>query len=237
MENKFELNTFGDSCELTIREGKAAPVREKKPVAVIGVISTPALFLHNRYESILKEKARACHVLVNSDAGTITLIVEENEELHDSIMGVISESDAIKNFGINDGDYMDPEGLAEFLRMRKHLFADQTEYANTFTALRSFTAKVNQEIASIKDDQGNYDMKRKQAVEHNVPKSFTISVPLFKGFPKRNIPVEILVNGSLKVTMYSAELIQLTDELREQYVKDTVEKIEQIAPDIVILYQ
>lgn len=237
MENeKLNITLPDGTTEIIIREGEAAPVREKKPLAIVGVINTPARFLKNRYE-FLEGKTRACHVLVNSDKGMITLIVEENEELHDSIMGVISESDAIKNFGINNGDYVEPESLAEFLRMRKHYFVDQTEYANTFTALRSFSAKVNQEIATIKDDHGNYDLKKKQAVEHNVPKSFTISVPLFKGFPKRDIQVEILVNSSLKVTMYSADLIQLTDELREAYVMDTVEKIENIAPDIVILYQ
>lgn len=237
MENKIEVNASGDKTELIIREGDAAPVRERKPVAIVGTIDLPGRYLQNRYNLILEDKARSCYVLVNSDNGSITLIVDESDELQDSLCGMISESDVIKKFKINDGNYVEPEQLAEFLRMRKHLFADQTEYANTFTALRSFVAKVNQEIATIKDDGGNYDLKKKQVVEHNVPKSFTISVPIFKGFPKRNIPVEILVNGSLKVTMYSAELIQLTDELREQYVKDTVEKIEQIAPDIVILYQ
>lgn len=237
MENKFKIDAPEGKCELTIREGKAAPVREKKPVEIVGNIDLPLRYLENRYEDILHVKAKTCHILVNLEKGSISLIIGENEELQDILIGIIEESEAIKKFSINNGEYYDPDSLAEFLRMRKHLFADQTEYANTFTALRSFVAKVNQEIATIKDDGGNYDLKKKQVVEHNVPKSFTISVPIFKGFPKREIPVEILVNGSLKVTMYSAELIQLTDELREQYVKDTVEKIEQIAPDIVILYQ
>lgn len=232
MENKFEINAMSEKTELIIREGVAAPTREKRPLKICGTIDLPLRYLKNRYEDQLHDIAKTCHILVNQDRGSITLTIGEHEQLHDSLEGKLVISSEIENFGINNGEYIDPDELAEFLRMRKHYFETQAEYTNTFTALRSFTAKVNQEIASIKDDSGNYDVKRKQAVEHNVPKSFGIKVPLFRETEIRYISVDILVNNALKVTMYSAELIQLTDELRKDIMVKTIEDIQKVAPDI-----
>lgn len=239
MEHDVKVAVSGDQKELIIRAGKAPDVREKNPLAINGTLDAVLIFLKNRYAPNIKENGLEynTHILVDLEKGSISLVVEENNELSDQVKGMLSLTKDITEFEINDGRYETPEELAEFIRMRKHLFASPLEYTGVFTSLKSFTAKVNQEISQMSDDKGNYEMKRQQAVEHNVPKSFKLQVSIFKGQPKQIFEVEILVNKNLAVTMYSAELIQIMDEQGKKLVEDVVAEIRQIAPEIVIINQ
>lgn len=234
MKENIEIHTAAGTTELVIREGEAFPAREKNPLKIKGSLDAPLRFIKNRIGLLPQFES---NILVNIEKGTVSLMIGEKSELHDLIEGELTPTENITQFGINNGKYISPADLSNFLRARKHLFESQAQYTEIFTALRNFKAKVNQEIAAIKDDSGNYEQKKQQIVDHNVPRSFKVNIPLFKGMPKVTFEVEILVNKDLDVTMYSTELIQITDELREKYLNEQVAEIEKIAPDIVILYQ
>lgn len=232
---KININAVPGVSEIIIREGKAIePERERKPLVIIGTIDAPFRFLKNRI-SDLTEFLHNCNIAVDKEAGKIVLSLYETSELGDSVTGTIILDENIKAFGINNGKYMTPEDMSNFLRIRKHYFESEAEYSNIFTALRNFRAKVNQQVAAIKDDAGNYEQKKEQVVEHNIPKTFKLNMPVFKGMPKVLFEVEFLVNKTLDVTLYSAQLIQLEDELRNQYLSEVVEKIAEVAPEIVII--
>lgn len=235
-EKKINITAAPGVSEIIIREGHALPVHEPGTLNITGTIDAPLRFLKNRYVAA-QLNALDCHILVNKEKGYITLVIDEKNHYCHGIAGMINVNESITKFGINNGKYVTPDEMSNFLRERKHLFESQAQYSDVFSALRTFKARVDQQINSIRDDSGNYDLKRKQAVEHNVPKSFKLCLPIFKGMPKITFEVEVLVNNSLEVTLYSTELIQLTDELRDKYVSDVVDEIEKVSPDIVIIYQ
>ena len=238
MEGKINVTAAEGTSTLIIRDGEAEPIHERKPLDITGTIDTPARFLRNRVLLIGTIAGyKACHVLVDKSVGQISLSIDENSDFADYVTGKIVISDVITNFGINSGKYYTPEDMANFLKSRKHHFESEAIYVDVFTALRQFRATVNQKIAAIKDDMGNYEQKKEQVVEHNIPKAFKLTVPIFKGMPKVSFEVEFIVSKGLDVTLSSTELMQITDELRDKYITEVIEDIEKVAPDIVILYQ
>jgi phosphoribosyl 1,2-cyclic phosphodiesterase len=54
---------------------------------------------------------------------------------------------------------------------------------------------------------------------------------------RKDIEIDFNVNKSFDVTLSSTELMQITDELREKYINEVIDKIELDYPEIVILYQ
>ena len=81
----------------------------------------------------------------------------------------------------------------------------------------------------------NQGYRKKQIVEHNLPKSFRLELPLYKGMPKVEIEVECLVNKALEVTMYSSDLIQMKEELKMTYLEDIMKQISEVASELVII--
>lgn len=236
-KGKYQISLPEGTRELVIREGEALEVQPPRQVQVEGTIDAPLRYLKNRI-AILIETSMVVesHLTVDKERGTILLTINENSPYWDGITGKICEHPDITEFQLINEKYRSPEETAVFLRLRKHLFANQSEYMDVFTALRTFTAKVNQEIAAIKDDSGNFEAKKKQVVEHNIPKGFKINVPLFKGVDPVVIEVEFLVDRNLNVAMLSTDLMQKLDEFRAKAVEDVVKEIEMVAPDLLIMY-
>ena len=244
MDNK-KINIHMDetSKELIIREGKAANIYDPKAVGIKGTIDAVTRYLTNRINKNEDESnfvndhwQKQCHILADTTEGTVVLVVGEHEHFQDTIKAVLTVHPDIENFSINSGDYVSPDDMANFLKMRKHLFKSQADFADIFVALKSFEAKVNQDIKAASDDRGNFDHVRKQAVEHNVPKVFNLNVPLFKGQSKISFPVEFLVDRSLNVALSSTDLIQMLDEKGTELVEKELVEIQTIAPDVVIIY-
>jgi hypothetical protein len=233
MKENIEIHTEPGTTTLIVREGKALDLFNPSVVEIHGTIDAPLRFIKARLEEIQPHKN--CNILVNTETGKIGLSVDETNPFGAIIEGQLILNADIQNFRINDGKYQLPEDLATFLRVRKHLFKSPDTYMTVFTGLRSFTAKVNQVISAIRTDTGDYESKKSQAVEHNIPKGFTLLLPIFKGMPKVEVGIEILVDKNLNVTMYSSDLIQMEAELRELYLNDEVKAIQEIAPEIVII--
>jgi hypothetical protein len=236
MENEVKVIVGDKTAELVIRHGDAAKVYDPVALDITGCIDTVSRFLQNRIEQISTFTAcQQCNIQVNREEGAILLLVNETDYFGATIWGKLDVHPDIKKFGINSGEYMSPEKMANHLKMRKHLFDSQSEYSLVYSALKAFKAKVGQEIDAIKDDRGNYELKKTQAVEHNIPSGFLLKIPLFKGTDKVSIPVEFMVNSSLDVALSSTDLIQLTDEIREQLIDNEVKAIQEITKEIVII--
>lgn len=59
------------------------------------------------------------------------------------------------------------------------------------STLKNFKAKVNQDIERSKEENGSKTDNYSQVVDSNLPKSFKLNIPLFKGFACEEIEVEI----------------------------------------------
>lgn len=234
MENKIQITVENGVKELVIREGVALKIEPPQSVNIKGTINAPFKYLENRAKYL--QIANICFLTVDTEKGEIFLKINEHSERPDSIQGKIEISKEVTDFDLANEKYRTPEDTANFLKRRKHLFTSEAEYTNIFTALRNFQAKVNQEIAAIKDDSGNYEQKRKQVVEHNIPRNFKLNIPLFKAANPIEIEVEFLVNKTLDVAMFSTDLLQKLDNYRMIYINEVISRIEKITPELLIMY-
>lgn len=233
MKTDINIISKEGKAEIIIREGEAPEVHDPITVSINGTIDAVTRYLRNR--EIPQEKQHDCFITVNKETGDIVLKIEEHSFFCDTIIAKIEEHPSITNFGINTGEHVLPEKMANHLKMRKHFFESQSEYASVYSALRAFKAKVNQAIEAIKDDRGNFDLKKAQVVEHNIPAGFNIKVPLFKGMDPVVVPVEFIVNSSLDVALSSTDLIQMIDEVRESAIDKQIKEIQEIASGIVVI--
>jgi hypothetical protein len=233
-KNETNITVENGIKELIIRHGEALPLKEVQDINIYGTIDAPLRFIKNRKNEpsfVVNES----HVTVNKEAGSIALFVFEHCTHSDIIGGKITISEKVNSFDLQSEKYRSPEDTANFLRKKKHFFDSEAEYTNIFTSLRTFRAKVEQQIAQIKDDTGNYEQKRIQAVEHNIPKTFTIRVPIFTGTDPVKVEVEILVSKSLDVALFSTDLMQKIDQMRDEIVDDVVQNIQKECPGLLVI--
>lgn len=77
-----------------------------------------------------------------------------------------------------------------------------------------------------------------QVVDSNLPKSFKLNIPLFKGFANEEIEVEIYadVDGrDVSLSLVSAGANEAIEEYKNKVIDEQLGVIRQIAPGIVII--
>lgn len=75
--------------------------------------------------------------------------------------------------------------------MHRAFFIDKSQNMMLVSTLKNFKAKVNQDIERSKEENGSKVDNYSQVVDSNLPKSFKLNIPLFKGFSCEEIEVEI----------------------------------------------
>ena len=106
------------------------------------------------------------------------------------------------------------------------------------STLKNFKAKVNQDIERSKEENGSKVDNYSQVVDSNLPKSFKLNIPLFKGFACEEIEVEIYadVDGrEVSLSLVSAGANEAIEEYKNKVIDKQVEAIKGVAPDIVII--
>lgn len=234
MKNEIHLSNITlDGNTLIIREGQASKPVEPGQVKLSGNIDSPLRWLEKKLNNI--EVIRA-HVAVNREIREICLFVDEKSPTFDSITGQLEFHPDYIKWGINSGEQQTAHELAEFIKMNRSSFKDKNTAMKLVTDLRKFTAKVNKELEAFKDDRANFAMKRTQVVETNLPESFVLVVPIFKGQKKETIVVEISINpDSLACTLVSPEANDYIDEFKDKIIDEQIKGIKEIAPELVII--
>lgn len=215
---QFE-NTNGN--ELIIREGRAVdplPLKEPQIIKIVGDIHSVANFIKNResgYQLQAIDKNKAI-VLVDKTAKTIVLHLDPENYYGASITAKLELSDELKQFGINTNTRYNRKSLLDLLRFNRLFFEDKQQHAQVIQGLYKLRIKSDQEIQQENDNRGN----RKQLHEvklvddNGLVKDFTLTVPLFKGFPAQKITVEIcfeVLNGDVSFWLESVGLKEATD--------------------------
>lgn len=241
-DNKINLvvpkDYNGTPLEVIVREGeapKSLDPKEPETINIIGTIDAPYRWLEKRVELIEQKKA---HINVNRDSNAIVLIIDENNYYRSSIRGILQPSKEMQDFGINTGTVWEPAKLAQFFKMHRAFFEDKSENMMLVSTLKNFKAKVNQDLEQSKEDNGSKTDNYSQVVDSNLPKSFKISIPLFKGFDCETIEVEIYadVDGrNVSLTLVSAGANEAIESYKNKVIDEQLSNITQIARDIVII--
>lgn len=234
IEKLTEMN-IEDGKDMVIRFGDALPLKEPKYVSINGTIDAPARWVEKRKDNIVSADA---HILVDRDHMTITLNTDENNFYSDQIVGTLTLSTEMQEFGINTGEYMSCFDMADRIKQLRTYFETQQEAMKLVTELRSFKAKIDKELELSDDKRGNQKILRAQTVESNLPKSFNVNMPIFKGTEKRTFEVEVEINpNDLSCTLVSPDAHDIVVQERDNQMDAVLGRIAEAAPNIVIIEQ
>lgn len=240
---KIQINVAPEmpTVEVILREGTAPKLLEPKapiPTSLDGVIGCVAEYLAKRINCGQFEQ-KDCHILVNRDKVEITLITNETDAYRRGIItGKLSYNPKFLEFGINSKRVWAPTELGLFVKMNRTFFADRKTNMDLVSKLMNFTATVNNSIDRAVAENGNRTDCFTQVVNSNLPESFILRMPLFKGMPDEIIEVETFaqVNGrEVSFALLSPGAQATLEDLRDKVIDDELEKIKTIAPDIAII--
>lgn len=228
-------------AELVLREGVAPKQLDPKaPVKTLlnGVIGAVVEYLTKRINTG-QFAQKDCHILVNRENIEITLIINEADEYkRGEIVGKLGYNPKFVEFGINGGKVWTPTELGMFIKMNRAFFADRAENMKLVSCLMNFTADVNNKIDRAVKENGNRTDNFAQVVNSNLPESFTIQMPIFKGMQPETIEVETFaqVNGrEVAFVLLSPGAQAMLEDLRDKVIDEQLKQIREIAPEIAII--
>lgn len=228
----------GEPVEIIIREGEAPKaLDEKEPIKVeiFGTITSPYEWLSKRVGLINQKES---HLLVCRDKMAISLIIDETNHYRTYILGMLESSKEMNDFGINTDKSWEPSKLSLFLKMHRAFFTNKSENMSLVSTLKNFKAKISQDVEKVKEENGSKVDCYTQVVDSNLPKSFKLNIPLFKGFPKEEIEVETYadVDGrDISLTLVSAGANEVIEDYKNKAIDEQLKKIKEIAPDLAII--
>lgn len=230
--------------ELVIREVTTVNELEiKAPLKlnIKGVIGSVSEFLSKRKDQSDQINEKRCHILVNREKISIELIYNENDEYQTgSIKGTLEEHPKYKEFGINSGKVWTPTELGMFFKMNRSFFPDKAENMKLVTELMNFTAKINSSIEKSARENGDRTDNFAQTVNSNLPASFTLTIPIFKGTQAESLEVETFaqVNGrDIAFVLLSPAANQTMEDIRDKVIDEQLAKIAENCPNIAIIEQ
>lgn len=235
---ELKLNITSENGLVKILTGNALDFKEKDPLKVnlSGTIDSPFAYLEKRKGEIDLKK---CYLVINRKDMKILLVVNESDQLNiATIIGKLEMHPDFEKFAINTGNTWSSFELAELIKMNRSFFSSKETAAKLVSQLRDFKAKVDKVVENFKDDKANFNIKRAQAVETNLPPDFNITIPVFKGQLKQNISVEINIHPeSLACTLCSPDANDSINEYRESVIDTEKSKIMALVPELLIIEQ
>ncbi len=253
MENNIEVKVSEGVKELVIRKGEAAkvvPFRES--ISVKGDLSTPYNYLKNApnwFTQVMDAPEVAeqkefdkldapldySELYVDYDNGEITLLVDAGAVWQSQYKGVLEIDKIFKLFKINTGAQFTTFELADLFKMNRSFFETKDAAMKIVSELTNFKAKVNKIIEDADDSRGNKTVLHAQAVESNIPAAFQLNIPIFKGFPKHAIQIEISINSrDLSCTLISPEANDIINETKQDLINKQLELIAELYPTLKV---
>lgn len=218
---------------LVIREDEALKVYEEVSTVIVGVLNSPAKWLRAR---ITKHDPLSSHIIVDRDQMLIKLVTEERDHFQNQITGKLEYHPAFIKFGINSGEYITTHEMADKIKMNRSFFESKSDAMALVSTLKNFKAKIDSEIERNNDNRGNVKALIQQTVSSNLPESFNMVLPIFKGEKPKKIEVEVYIEAdSFKCTLISPEANEEMERLRDEAINAVIGDINSICPEIVVI--
>ncbi len=224
MQNEKTIFNLPDgTTEITIREGNALaplPLKEPKSLSYSGDIKAISAYVAVRKTSAAGIQAldvTKTVITVDKNARTIILNTDPESHYNTTITATLSASEELKQFGINIDTRHDRKSLHKLLKFGRGYFSDRQEYDKVIAGLVKLRAKTTSELESGNNSKGSrsfIDIADTVMNDGFIDK-FTLSVPLFKGFSKTSIEVEIcyeVKDCTISFWLESIGLKQTTEE-------------------------
>jgi hypothetical protein len=233
-------NYNGTPIEVIIRQGEAAAMldpKEPKIIEVRGTIESVFRWIEKRKELF---GHKAANILVSREKIVLQLTINETDYYRSTIIGRLEVSKKFQEFGINSDKTWEPKKLSQFFKMNRAFFSDKTKNMELVSVLKNFKATITQFVEKLDEENGSRTDNFSQVVDSNLPKPFKLAIPLFIGYEAEEIEVEIYadVDGrNVTLSLVSPAAEELLEEYRNKVIDEQLAKIQDIAPDIVIIEQ
>lgn len=244
MENVKEqiiINPSND--EVIIRHGEAPeaiPFREGTSIS--GTIGVAATHLANHsknltdgatYDSAEDNPLAFSYLEVNRDARTVIFIEDAGMPWESKYKGQLKLDPKFEKFQINTGNSRTPQELSDLFKMNRTLFETKDKAMTLVSKLRNFTAKIDSALEDLDDRRGNRTMLKKQAVQSNLPESFHLEIPIFKGESPARIEIEIEIDaGDLSCRLVSPEANDHIEETADSLIDAELSAIMELHPTL-----
>ena len=236
--------------EIIIREtnhvNEPLPILEPEKVEIVGTVSAPFSFLQKRWnvpkdyiENVPQIDHARTHVIVERDELLLELVANETDKRNRmTVVGRIELSRQFKAFGVNMDMQFAPEDLANFFRINRSYFKDRAENMTLVSQLKCFRAKIETEVEREKKDNGSVTDVYKKVVNSNLPGSFKVCIPIYKGAAPEEIEIEVIatVNGrDVALELISPDAASIVEEVRDRLIDEQINLIREFAPEIPII--
>jgi hypothetical protein len=247
MQNEKLQVVLTEGCnkgELVIREVDSVnelAVQAPVKIAIIGTIQAVSEFLNKRISESDQINQKKCHILVNREVMAMELVTNESDYyLTNKVIGTLSIHPKFKEFGINSSKSWTPTQLGAFLKMNRACFPSKEDNMKLVNVLMNFTASVNNTVEKAASEKGDRSDKFEQVVNSNLPSSFSLTMPLFKGHGAETFEVETFaqINGrEISFILISPGAQATIDSIKDSIIDEQLALIQSIAPDIAIIEQ
>jgi len=231
---KLNLTVENGVQTVELRTGAALPLKEPTVVKINGVLNAPFKWLEKRVKEIDQLKS---FILVDREKASLSLMLDESNFYGTTITGKLQVHPTFLNFGINTGNYKTPLEMSEFFKMNRVHFENLQVAMELVTLLKAFKAKVNKDVEQEANlNKGDRKLLFVQTVESNLPPSFFLEIPVFKGYEKERIEVETYFNADdLTCTLVSPMANEITERIKDHAIDEVLFNIQNIAPNIAII--
>lgn len=213
-ELKVNFTPEGQTGVLLI--GTALTPKEPVKLVINGNFTAVSSYINgkkndaNTYQEILSESA-----IVTCDEENLTIKLETNpNDVYGTVVtGTAELSEELSLFGINQTKFFNREQLVKIFRFNRRFFPNREEHQKLIMSYQSFKASVSKELSVESDQRGNRANHSSKMVKTDLPESFVISIPLFKGYDPVTFPVEICIEENDSGCRFWFESIDLAEIL------------------------
>ena len=247
--NIESVTVNGKKAEIKVIEIQGLAELPKRQVKINGNIDSVLRFLEKRYIGEANTSGEETdntvlpydsHVLINRDGKTIELVFNETDPYAiGNVSGKLVIHPDFEKWKINTGESWSHQTLAEFCKMNRSLFPDASIAMKLFKELKDIKIKAEKEFENANDNKGNVRVLLAQKViSSNIPDSFRLNVPIYKGQAKSEFEVEVYVDASsYAVTLISPQANDIVQEVLDNIIDDQKKAIQELCPELVIIEQ
>lgn len=238
---KIVINLPENCSDVVIREGQAQNILDvKAPIRIelSGTIGAPYEFLLRRIntEQFPIEK---CNITVLREDVAIRLVINEDDFYnYGNVYGQLSQHPKFLEFGINTSRRWQPNEFGQFCKMNRAYFPDKEANMRLVALLKNYLANISTQYEKERSDNGSFKDNYSGLVSHNLPPTFNLKIPVFKGTPANELEVEFyaVIDGKdVYLQLCSPSANQIFEEVRDSVLDEQIALIRAIAPNIVII--
>lgn len=226
-------NTEGK--DIVLRLGEADKITHAKAINITGILAAPFQFLSGK--DVEPKKA---HIQIRKDTGVIKLIILDTDPHSSSeITGQLKKDGYFAEWQINSEKRWTVQQFLKHIKMHKSFFSTGADCDELVRSFQKWNAKIETVIKEHNDQSGNsLSMLEKKVGEVDLKTRFSLTIPIFQGYPKQTFTVEIGLEpkqNAVELYLISNDLFSLEIEHREKLIEDELSKFSDFPCSKVIL--